>query len=485
MTVLKKIFSVSFAAFFGFAALLMLFLQNAMLAGFFAAAAVAFFCYKSRFRRFGLVLFLAALVTRAVYAVAVDTPAVSDFYWLHRVAEQWLDGDLRFGKDIYFRMWAYQLPFVSWNALLSAICPGTVLHKLAGAVFMAGSALLVYKIARAHWSEGASRSAAGIYFVQLFPWSLASVLTNQHISAFFFLLAVWLIVSTEVRERLGMWRWALAGLAAALGEAFRPEGMLLLIALAAYVVFLLIKEHKSILPTLKKVAVRAVCFLLVYALVLGGFGVLMNALGVSTTGIANGNPLWKFVVGLNHDTAGTYSAADFARLIELDAEYGLESDELREFELGLIRERISVPPQKLLNLFYLKIKRVWTSSELNWSLGHWDSSQRIVSDITLGTLVSRLEDFDLGARTVMYAFALAAVASFFTKKRPKDLAALIPPFLAFAAFCAFLFIEVQGRYSYLPILFIAITAAGGIDTAVELARDRFLSCKSDDSVVKS
>lgn len=485
MTVLKKIFSVAFVAFFGIAAAIMLFLQNAMLAGFFAAAAAAFFCYKSKFRRFGLILFLAAFVTRAVYALAVDTPAVSDFYLLYRVAEKWLEGDLSFGEDIYFRMWSYQLPFVGWNALLIAIWHSTVLHKLAASLFMAGSVLLVYKIARANHSEGAARAAAGIYFVQLFPWSLASVLTNQHMSAFFLLLSVWLIVSPPVRERLGFWRWPLAGFAMALGEAFRPESMLLLVALAAYVVFLLIKEHKQFFKTLKKVALRAVCFMLVYSLVLSGLGVLMNALGVSTTGIENGNPMWKFVIGLNYATGGSYSSSDHAGLIEVYDEYGLESEELQEYQLDLIRERISVPPAKLLNLFYLKIKRCWTSSEMYWSLGHWDESQRIVSDITVGTLIDRLEDFDLGARSVMYFFALAGVASFFTKKRPKNLTALIPPFVAFAAFCAFLFIEVQGRYSYLPVLFVAITAASGIDVVVEAARNRFLSCKSDDTVIQS
>ena len=41
--------------------------------------------------------------------------------------------------------------------------------------------------------------------------------------------------------------------------------------------------------------------------------------------------------------------------------------------------------------------------------------------------------------------------------------ALLPALVVFAAFCAFLLIEAQARYAYLPQLFIFLAAASGLD----------------------
>lgn len=65
--------------------------------------------------------------------------------------------------------------------------------KLINALFLSGINGLIYLLARRFVEERAAQAAALLYLVTLFPTLMTCVLTNQHISAFFLLLAVYIL----------------------------------------------------------------------------------------------------------------------------------------------------------------------------------------------------------------------------------------------------------------------------------------------------
>jgi len=445
-----------------------LLLQNGAFAGLLLPVGCALLCRRSRSPRFGLWLFLAVLVTRALYAAVIETPVISDFQVLLTSARQWAQGNMAFSDNIYYKLWGYQLPFTGWEAILVSLWDSELFLRVMNAPFMAGCSLLIYLLGRIHWGETAARTAAGLYTGLVFPLMMASVLTNQHVGAFFLLLALWLLTEPAL-QGLRFWRWPLAGLSAALGHAARSEGVLLLIALGAFGVFWLLQNRAGLLPRLKRGLPRALAFVLVYAVVLSGIGAFMNLSGASIngTGIDNTNPLWKFVVGLNHETMGSYSQEDATAMFTIAKANGGGCEELDELELELIRQRLSASPRDFLRLFANKLWRLFARSEPYWSLGHWDLTRPILRDVSYGDVYDFVSEYDPASRLPVYLLALLGVWHTVRRGKPEELSALIPAFTVFAALCVFLLIEVQGRYLYLPLTMLAVTAAGGIHALEE------------------
>ena len=175
-----------------------------------------------------------SLVLRLGYLLAVETPLNSDFELLHRAAVMLSQGDLTWTEYQYFRNWGYQIPFVAYQALVLRIFSSDWALKLINLAAMLGTNFLLYQLGRLFLSGKAAAAAALLYAVYPGAIHMAPVLTNQHLSLCFLLLGLWLLLS-----RRG-WRWMLlAGACLAVGNLFRPEGVVTLAAVTAAGVCLL------------------------------------------------------------------------------------------------------------------------------------------------------------------------------------------------------------------------------------------------------
>ncbi len=109
-----------------------------------------------------------------------------------------------------------------------------------------------------------------------------------------------------------------------------------------------------------------------------------------------------------------------------------------------------------------KVRNLWTASGLVWAFRHTQQNPSVM----IGELYQVIREFDRALFFLVFALACLGLR----KKKSPD--AYLPYFVFFAAFCAFLPIEVQPRYAYLPQLFLFAASAFGLDGLANIIENR-------------
>ena len=369
---------------------------------------------------------LAALLVRAPFAMLPDAEQVSDFALLYDSAASLAGGDASALSGEYFLHWGYQVPFVLYEALVIRLGGGVGALRVLNLLWTAGASGLVYLFARKFAGPRAGFAAGLLYAVYPGALILAGVLTNQHISLFFCLLGMWLIVErgpfaeggTPVSRAL---YGAAAGLSLSLAGLMRPESVLALASTVVTAAVLLIARHVSfrrlILPL---AAVFAAYFALNAAA-----SAVVSASGIAPGGIGNSRPEWKFVIGLDTESGGTYSEAN---------EYILDiADDAERREAAGEAIRASLEGcDDLAGFFWGKVEGLWGSQEdLSFVTGGLPMESALV--------IAERAAFLLAA-------ALAALSCVAALRRRAGAAELMGMCMVSAAFVCYLFIELQPRY---------------------------------------
>lgn len=413
---------------------------------------------KIESKYFILILFILAFISKAGVALIVNTPPISDFQLFYDAAVKASQGDFSFSGSGYFKYWGYQTGIVLfYSGIIKIMGPGILPIKLVNCAFMAGTNILIYLMAKRMVSEKYSRLAALMYLVYPAPYFLASVLTNQHISNFFLFLGIYIIIS---RSSLNLRNTIAAAFILALGNAFRPQG----IVIAASVLVLGISdlldrkqdgEHKQ------NKGIYFILIIIFYLLTGNMFSYLVKVTGVNENGLNNNFPLYKFVVGLNHETDGNYSDKDVKALMSIS------NDEARnEKAMELIRERTG-DPVKLLKLVIRKQFLMWSSLDTTFSWGFFhlennepETGDEISSFSSIRLLIQKLEK---ALYLLVFVFALTSILSML-KMKSYDKNALLLILLVMANFAVYCFVEIQHRYRDFAMIPLFIIAAGGLES---------------------
>lgn len=400
-------------------------------------------------RHFTLWLLIGGFLLRVAVILVLNPPIISDFGLLFEASQSLSAGDTSFQQMRYFSLWAYQSVFVAWQAMFLAVWNNPLMIKIVNALLSAGTVCLLYRLARGHVRESAAQGAMLMLTAFPFALTLPTVLTNQVSSAFFLTIGAWLLASSDC-TRLGFWRFPLAGLALQAGNLLRSEGIILVVAALAYAFFTVLHRPE----TVKRILCGMAALLVVYGAVGVGADAVVRASGLNANGTANGYPGWKFVTGLNFSTSGGYSTDDWNQLSATFDESG-PTEETEAVQHELISERLSAGPRALLLHAVHKCKLLWCNDALNWAFGHLQLNDCL-------TLV-----YDSIQKMDRLLFYVALLLAAFGLCRPcRTPAAYLPLFVVFAAFCAFLLIEVQPRYAYLPQLFLFCGASLGLDRLI-------------------
>lgn len=400
--------------------------------------------------------FLACL-TMALWA---DAWPSSDFEVMYSLALSLKNGDAArvWGSDYILRS-PYQSLFVIYQSLIvSPVLGDFTALLIAGAVWMAGIAVLIYLIARQAYSGRTAGFLAMLYLLYPAPYFLAPVLTNQHISLFFLLLGLWVFLRTQDIKG-----GVIAGVLLALGNAFRPDGAVLILALLllAPVVWLLHQKRpfwasvRRALPPLSAFAV---------SLLAGAFlSLLVTLSGVSGQGLRNTDPLWRLVVGLNAESGGTYSAA-----IRDEVSAAQDAEALRKLELEIIRRHLSADAGTMLEFLRGKNLYFWGSYEYtDWAFSQADGR---AFPVTGQPVPEALETLKQTERLMFLAISLLGLLSC-ALLLPRGRRAGVLPVLCGLVFVLFfgvhLVSEVQTRYRYFVMPFLFLLAGTGVDWLLE------------------
>ena len=452
---IKRLFCFCFLAFFA----VLLCLHGTGLGLLLALAAIVI-PRRVRIPHFLPLLFAVSTAVHLVAICAIQTPIVSDFHVMYTAAQQAAAGDFSFQSLTYFFNWAYQTGFVLWEALLLKLSGGSLFFiKVVHGLMLSGINCMIYVLARRFAGERAAQSASLLYLVTVFPTLMTCVLTNQHVSAFFLVLALCVLTGGGDRA-FSIPRAVLAGVLLALGNIMRPEAIVILAGLCGTAVFVLLMRRT--LQGSGRMLRAIVIAVVMYFVCTAGASWAVSATGVNAYGLTNNWTQWKFIVGFNADTGGTYSADDakaFGWAHTPDTPDNVAAAAAAE-EQQVVHDRIFTSPAKLAALMVRKAYTLWMAHGMGFPIGYINTDTSTVFGIA-GTKVYQY--FISLDRTVFLIALLLAMGGAYAllRRKPEELtfSAILAPMTVMAFAAVFLLIEVQPRYAFLPQIFVYITCA--------------------------
>ena len=418
----------------------------AVLIGLLAGCGVLALCgrFLCSFRGFAPVLFFIRFALALFFILWLDSQPVQDFATMHTAAGQLAEGSRAYLDNIYFFNWAYQSAFVAYEALVIALFGNSLLPlQLLNALFLAGTNVLIYLIAKRFLPKRAAMTVGVFYAIYPAPLFLAGVLTNQHLSVFLLYSALYLLLGKEPSPLRALG----AGALIALGNAMRPIGVILM--LAALLWLLIRALHQADLRCI----LHGLCVAASYFAVGAALSGLIMVTGINPAGLGNNQPMWKFVVGLNQDSNGCWNRADY------DAFLSLPTQEGHEAMTKAVKERLSVGPMKLAGLAWRKSAVMWAGNEdLYWGFGHLDQEAPAIAPsipLTWNSLQLLFGGLDKGI--YLLAFGLALCGLLLRLRKPEGCGRSLPLVLLLCGYYAVhLIVEVQSRYRYflMPCVFL-------------------------------
>lgn len=386
-------------------------------------------------------------VIRLGFILVVPTVPVSDFEMLYQAAQASAQGDFQWShvNNGYFYVWAYQIPFVLYEAAVIRVIPSMLALKLLNVVWITGAAYLVYRISRRVVPEWAALYGAFLYGAYPGTMLLASVLTNQHIAMFFLLLGIELTVGKRK-----WWRQLLGGVSLGVGNLMRPESVIVVLAMLCCGILFLLEN-----PGKKNAAAAAMLALVLlgYLGIQKGTGALLYGLDIAPNGIGNNYPQWKFFLGLDTTTEyGQYSDHDFSA-------YRSDGPDRWKLVGDYIRQRFSacgsVPA-----FFRNKVSAFWTLPDsFAWAFGTMELTDTVLPGLTVEGFKRIVSHVQQGMLLMMYVLALPAVPALRHRRREGRMEDILILAVLCGIFCVFLLVEVQVRYRYVAMPFLCMVDA--------------------------
>ena len=399
-----------------------------------------------------VILALAAAL-RIAYIFIVPTQPVSDFSLLYGAAQSAAAGDMSWADvtEGYFSWWQYQIPFVLYEAAILRVVPSVAALKMMNVVWSVGSVYLIWRIVSRFMPGRCALAAA--FMMAVYPAQImyASVLTNQHISLFFVLLAVAVLTETA-----SPWGCALAGTMLAVGDLMRPEGTIVLAAVFCCALCAVIgqprrKRALSLLITLA-------AFALAYFAVKWAAGAVLGALGLAPHGIGNSVPEWKLVVGLDRENGGTVSDK-YIYILNLT-----DPAARRAAGRDVIAQHLA-QHGGWAAFFLAKLRYFWASAEdLTFTLGGVNVWENAVGGMSVESMTYALSGAELAARITAYVLAAVgcvklAVNAMHGEGRNTSAAPLLIAAVLCGTVLAYLLIEIQPRYRFFAMPFVFMLAS--------------------------
>lgn len=407
-------------------------------AAFAAITAVIVLIYKIEIstKKLAALITILAFCVRLAYILLVENEPKSDFAILFEASKGIVSNDLGFLDSSYFKRWAYQVPFVLFQSLFLFIYNSVFTLKVVNVLMMTGICYFIYSIGKKMGSGKSGAVISLLYAIYPYSFITSNILTNQHSSTFFLLLGLNILMSCKKKYML-----IISALAFAVGYLLRPDSLITVIALicvAAYrlIDFLASKNKEKLQQFLFAGASTIAAIFFIWLIT-----AIMTLTVFGKNGLGNNRPEWKFVLGFNTESMGTYAETDSNILT-------IENDEEREAKSEKIIKAY-LKDANILQFFSEKVKIFWSSGDQY----HWS-----VQDKSLSSAVFILRSVEEGLYLlILLLFLSSAILSLV--KNEGSLGILISDISFIGIFIIYLFIEIQPRYRYIAMPFIFISAS--------------------------
>lgn len=396
---------------------------------------------KKDIKRFPLFLFLMSLLIRLIAVVFLDFPQVSDAKTLLEAAQGFAKGDYSFSTLAYFKTWGYQTGFVIYEGLVLKLISNPFILKVLNVIFSSFLTLFIYYVGKKIVSEKSAKVASLLYMIFPYHLYMNSILINHQLSSFLMYVGIFFILKDDRKTK----DYIISALLVGIGNIVRPEGIVVVFTFILYEIFRIKKD--KIFDVLKNVAI----FLIVYFLVGSIASFSIQKLNINDQGLKNNDPLWKFVLGFNHETCGSYTDDDIS--------YLMNEDKASE----VIKQRAFSNPVKTANLFVCKASNFWLQSDLFAKNDMYKT--KVFNILGLEIKFTNLLDVVIGFNACLYLVTLfmAILGIILNRKKIVKNKSLFFVILMTVTFFVYLLIEIQPRYAYFIHISVFILSTYGYD----------------------
>lgn len=303
----------------------------------------------SRYFLWGLLL--VSFVLRLVFILQNKPDQVSDFLYMYKQAMELVGGNQDALKTEYYNFAIFNTPFTIYESYLLKWFGSVELLKVLNVIYSTLIVFFIYKIGQSIFGERVARIAG--FIASIFPPFIIynAILTNQTLSILFILVGIYFIVNRK---------YVSGGLFLGLGQIFRPIGIMFLVGSLAVVLWEWCnrKEHFT-KKQLKELFLTGLKLIIPYYIILFSVSGFLTSFNYTEHGLFhNPTPSYKFLVGLNQETQGSYSESD-NELIYTDL------DNFEKIAKEKINERTSNLSEVFL-LFENKFEKMWGSKDASF-----------------------------------------------------------------------------------------------------------------------
>lgn len=408
--------------------------------------AIVYFTRKIPTKFFLSSFLLLLLICQLIYIFRFNVKPISDFSYMLNAAQNIVIGKTDLVKsDDYFFWYTTQLGYPIFESIILKIGDGSLYSlQFINLIFIDTSILMLYFLSKKIFDSFSGRLAFLLYGSYMGLFLFSAVLSNQHAGLFFILSSILVFISDY--DSIAPKNF-FSGFLLGIGNVFYPIGILFLLGLLIYVIFL---NEKGIKDKIKSV----IFILLGYYIPIILVSVYIIAAGLSVHGINHFDNNWKFVLGLNRKTNGQYSIEDFNYL--KDSYLSRNEAQHNKLEKALIDERLNL--SGLLELFVNKSTNMWAAADdsYNYTLLPPYGSKNPLGHFTVIASLAQFISF------YITGFLTSAGNIIFTLKRRDRNHNIFSIFamILIGGFLIYLVIEQQVRYRYFFTPIFVIISSG-------------------------
>ena len=421
---------------------------------------VGFFLYRIRdddpnLNRLILIsLLLIFAIVAIIWLKLVPQTQVSDFKAFWRTAPKALEGKAIYKYDNdYFAKWAYQTGYLVYVMTVVKVFGHKVIAiQLLNVLYQVLILLMSYILAMQLFKKvGVARLTVFILMIDLDWFALNSQADNQYLGMLLFLVTFYLIMKNKY------WAYAMAGITLGVGSIIRPIGPVVIAGIVVYaLLYLFIHNNQFNWSGLGKILIT----LVIYQVIFPAAGTAIKSSGLNEYGLTNRDSEWKFVVGLDANSNGSYDQGMVNRFNLKDSRAKMSAQEHQ-----VIRENISNlnSTHGWLKLFWNKNETLWASRSTTIDFTGFET-QHSLKVSNMAKLLGYM------GTVMLIIFSWIGSLKLWHNKNQKTFL-LVLPLMAYAV--VQLLIEVQGRYrlEFLPV--IAILGGLGLFTICEWMRSKW------------
>lgn len=398
-----------------------------------------FISKNEKIKHFSILIFVTSFIIRLLLVTLVNLPQIYDFKILLDASNMFSNGDYSFNEWFHFRVWSYQTGFVIYQGIILKLFKSEVLLKILNALYSSILVVIIYKISSKISNERSAKIVSLLYMV--FPFHIITNLTlfNHHLST----LLMYIGIIFLLKENKKLKDYIISSIFIAFGNIIRPEGIIVVFSL---IVFTILTFDKT---KLKSTLINIFTFIFIYFLINTSASMLIIKTGINPNGLANNDPLWKFVLGFNSKTCGYYNNEDDVRIFVN-----------HEDEKEIIKYRVM--SKETGKLMVCKVESFWLNSGLYLNEGQFYNKQINIKNIKIN--IGKIEDivmaFNQGIQSLV---VLLMVFGLFINRKSIENKYLFLLILTVVTFSVYLLIEMQARYSYFIFISVFILSSKSIE----------------------